>query len=643
MSTDLYGVRVLALDPSQRRVRLRVFVAYETRPDAFDHTPLPWDRTFFVRVLSDVNIPPWKYRRRRAPIDAAIPEDRRFDEAWIDANAWRYIERFERAATRNEPLTDPPDEGITLVHYERAGCWEQEPRMMQADFDVWVTKPAYIAHLELGMSWATTAYATQSDEMRADEAPDLPDFSPMKELFPFGARGAVRFTALSHDGAYLAANSSSGHIVVYETRGWTEVFRSSERAGWSKLGFVAGRSSLLCRNAYSTADKARLIDVARGGTSCKSPRETLLDRDGRLSFEASADGARSVVGGPRLRERARAGGAVREWSKSGWTSPTVISGDGKVVAGVPRATNDPVIALWNADTGEELARWRVHRSPQSITLSPDGRFVAYATDYDPAIVVRASDGAVVRRDKRRSNAFVTQAVHWDPRGRFVVSKLEPWTRSGPCHILVAPVGASKRGPLGPKAIRIAPARSKMNRAAIAAARLPGLCEEEFTQVLARHRAFLDAGGQGVTYVVRRKRGVPIAYYEAGERDVPEPIGAPADLSFRPLPKRLVGLDLAYADLTAVDGQGIDASRLVMVGATATDANFELACFRDAELSHVNFKRSNLRGADLRGADLRWCNFERCDLTGADFTGARFGGLSFKFAILDGIVGFGTDV
>lgn len=622
---------------------MRVFVVYETRPDAFDHTPLPFDRTFFLRVLADVGVPEWKYRRRRAPIDAAIPEDRRFDEAWVDANVWRYIESFERVATRNEPLADPPEEGITVCHYERAGCWEQESRLMQADFDVRVTRPEYLAHLERGMSWGTTAYATESDEMRADEAALLPDFSQSKELFPFGPRGTVRYTALSNDGAYLAANNSSGHVVVYETRGFAEVFRSTERVGWSKLGFVAGHPSLLCRNAYASADKALLIDVARGGKSSKSPRGLLLDRDGRLPFEASLDGARVVVNGPVMREHGAERVVDRAFAKSGWTYPTAISADGKVIAGVPRTGDEFVIALWNADTGEELARWSVHRSPTSVALSPDGRFVAFATDYDPAIVLRVSDGAVVRRDKRRSNEFLTKSVHWDPRGRFLVSKLEPWSRSGPCHILVAPIGTSKRRPKGPKAVRIVAAPSKMNPAAIAAARLAAPSDEELARLLERHKAFLEAGGRGVTYEVRRRRGVPIAYYEAGERDVPEDVGAPADLSRRPLPKSLVGLDLSEADLTAVDAEGVDATDAVMIGATATDASFERACFRNANLTRVNFTRSNLRGADFRGADLRQCDFERCDLTGADFTGAKFGGLNFKFAILDGIVGFGTDL
>lgn len=640
MSTDLYGVRVLAIDPANRRVKLRVFVVYETRPGAFDHTALPGDRSFFLRVLSGV--PAWKYRWMRAPIDAHIPPEQRYDEAWVNANAWRYIERFERVRTQNEPLLDPPDEGITVCHYERDGTWEQEPRLMQADFDVYVTRPEYLAHLELGMSWGTTAYGSGADELDADEAAVLPDFFQAKELFPFGPRGAVRSTALSHDGALFAAVNTSGHLVVYETERWSEVYRSAERRAFATIGFIAGHRSLLCLNRLVNVNKAKIIDVARGGREPPAPKHLLLDPNGRPACSASADGARAVVAGPHLLERSADGAIVREWTRPGWTHPTVISADGSTVAGVLRQGADREIALWNARTGDELARWSVERTPSSIALSPDGRFLACATNYGPAVVHRASDGTVVRQDKPQINAFVTESVHWDPRGRFVLSRLEPSSRSGPCHVLIAPIGASTRRPRGPRPIRIVPAPSKMNPSAIARARAeqPASSADDFARLVAGHQTFLAAGGRESTFAVRSKGGVPVAYFEEGDLEIDiEPL---ADLSLRTLPPSIAGVDLSCADLTAVDATGVDATRVTLVGASVTDSNFERACFRDANLSRANFRRSNLRGADLRGADLRKCNFERCDLTGADFTGAQIGGVKLKFATLDRVVGFGLD-
>lgn len=636
MSTDLYGIRVLALDRANRRVRLRVFVVYETRPDAFDHTPLPSDLSFFLRALGGV--PQWKYRWLRAPIDAAIPEGKRYDEPWVDANAWRYIERFERVSTRNEPLLDPPDEGVTMFHYEREGCWEQESRMMQADFDVWVTRPAFLAHLELGMSWGTTAYGTAAHALQPDEASILPDFLRAKPLYPFGPRSAVYSTALSHDGAYFAAGNTSGHIVVYETDRWSEVYRYAERRGLDSLAFIAGHASLLCRNRYAVAAKSMVIDVTRRGASRAVPSDVLLDSDGRPSFSASLDGTRSVVSGPRV----RVGDRVVERAKPerGWTHSTAISADGAVIAGVHNAGDSRDIVLSSALTGEVLTRLRAEREPTSLALSPDGRFLAYATNYDAAIVVRVSDGTVVRRDVRQINAFVTKAVHWDPRGRFVLSTLDPSSRRGPCHILIAPIGTARRVPRGPKAVRVVPAPSKMNPTAIASARKPALSAEAFAKLVAEHKAFLDTYGREHTFVVRRRRGVPVAYYEEDAREVD--IAGLADVSLRALPSSIAGLELSCADLTAVDAAGVDATGVRLRDATVTDAVFERACLRDADLSRANFTRSNLRGADLRGADLRRCNFERCDLTGADFTGAQIGGVKLKFATLDGVVGFGVE-
>ena len=45
MSTDLYRIRVMALDRPARRVTFRVFLAY------YDWSGLPTDPSFFMRVL----------------------------------------------------------------------------------------------------------------------------------------------------------------------------------------------------------------------------------------------------------------------------------------------------------------------------------------------------------------------------------------------------------------------------------------------------------------------------------------------------------------------------------------------------------------------------------------------------------------
>ena len=52
MSTDLYGVRVLEVEPDASRMRLRVFVVYYDTQYKY-HQPIPDNRSFFVRILCD--------------------------------------------------------------------------------------------------------------------------------------------------------------------------------------------------------------------------------------------------------------------------------------------------------------------------------------------------------------------------------------------------------------------------------------------------------------------------------------------------------------------------------------------------------------------------------------------------------------
>ena len=118
MSTDLYGVRVLEVDPDASRLRLRVFVVYYDTQYEY-HQPVPDDRSFFVRVLCD-----------RDALGDDIDSESRFDEKYIDSNAFRFVDRFEELERRNFPVESY--ESLADFYYERSGGWENEEQLVQA-------------------------------------------------------------------------------------------------------------------------------------------------------------------------------------------------------------------------------------------------------------------------------------------------------------------------------------------------------------------------------------------------------------------------------------------------------------------------------------------------------------------------------
>lgn len=160
MSTDLYRVRVLALDPAERRVIFRVFLVY------YDWSGVPTDPSFFLRIL-------WDKADTRfgggGPLGAEVSVKQFLDESWIDANTQRFVKRVTRLSLRNDPPAagkKPP----TFV-YE---SFEDEDILTQGDFEVEVTDERWLAHLSVGLTWQTTSYATRAmmphDDEQASEA-----------------------------------------------------------------------------------------------------------------------------------------------------------------------------------------------------------------------------------------------------------------------------------------------------------------------------------------------------------------------------------------------------------------------------------------------------------------------------------------
>ncbi len=156
MSTDLYGIRVLEVAPAEKRARLRVFVVYYDVAYK-SHQPLPNDLSFFLRIL-------WDKADTRfgggGPLGDEVSVDDICDEGYVDRNARRFVERAVGLEARNYPVKDWS--GFKDFYYENNGKWVDEEKLVQADYDVFVTDPKYLAHLRKGLSWGTTSYETKA-------------------------------------------------------------------------------------------------------------------------------------------------------------------------------------------------------------------------------------------------------------------------------------------------------------------------------------------------------------------------------------------------------------------------------------------------------------------------------------------------
>ena len=147
--SDRYRIRVLAIDKPARRVSLRVFVVcYDS---IVVRQGIPTDASLFLRILCTGAM-----SVRTESLREIISDDQFFDEAWIDANTHRFIERVTRTRAQNDrPAKDkqPP----MFV----AETFMDEDILTQADFEVVVTDARWIEHLTVGMTWQTSASATR--------------------------------------------------------------------------------------------------------------------------------------------------------------------------------------------------------------------------------------------------------------------------------------------------------------------------------------------------------------------------------------------------------------------------------------------------------------------------------------------------
>ncbi|MGW3570136.1 hypothetical protein ACWDSL_40775 [Streptomyces sp. NPDC000941] len=114
--------------------------------------------------------------------------DEFLEEEWVDRHTRRFVERVERVAGRNNPLSAEhrallqtlADAGVADVgfFYERDDRWRHEDQLVQGDYDVWVRDSRWLSSLYVGQSWGTTSYETEADFTPEEVVARIPGTGP---------------------------------------------------------------------------------------------------------------------------------------------------------------------------------------------------------------------------------------------------------------------------------------------------------------------------------------------------------------------------------------------------------------------------------------------------------------------------------
>lgn len=430
--TDLYGVRVLALDPSKRYVRLRAVVLYyDTSPPYADP---PDDSSFFFRLL-------WEAARDGAPLGDLVTIDEILDESWVDANTRWFIESVERVAVHNHPFTAENVEQLA----ESGGRdddyrWLNEDHHMHADYDVVVTDPRWLGQLELEDWWSTPSHPTRADLLRPHEAGAVPDLrSPVVVLSPFEVEPHDQL-AFSDDGRYLAVTSTSGELAVLDTTEWRECVRvhpdgySTPRLMWvpGQHVITLGRWDDVSQLAYDAASGNR-VEAPRQVGDLRSPTGRYRVGDApppslRLISESGED--RVVPTG----KGEKGWLVVRERVAFPADESVMLVARGATVYAMDPADGRAVATIGTGDA-------RI----TTLRVSPGGDYLATSTDsgVKEVSIRRVSDYQVVTRQQFGPEQ-TPDVMAWSPDGRRLAVSLG--RTDGPTELRVFPIGLPAEPP-----------------------------------------------------------------------------------------------------------------------------------------------------------------------------------------------------
>ncbi|GAA2410065.1 hypothetical protein GCM10010191_18450 [Actinomadura vinacea] len=610
MSTDIFGARVLGVDLDRREVRFRVFVVYYETAGRGYMPPPDRDRAFFLGLL-------WESGRWDHPIgEATISVDQILDADWCAVNARWFVEDVECTARRNDP---PSAEGWEVLHdfyYERAGRWEHEDHLVQADYTVRVTSERWIEHLDEGDAWGTTHYPLWADDPRPEDLPHVPDLrNPAKVLEPF--RGdQTKELAFSDDGRYLAVYSYEAELVVYETATWSEHGRERIAADFfsARLMWVPGRPVVTILDKEDGTQAAYDAD-ARAVTSVPEEAGFARSRTGRHRVEFGYQYGVRFIGGPTVLGSDEEGLTIESVSFTEDESRLFAAGMDPAVHVI-----DPACGAVVGKQDEPCDRiW-------AVAVSPDGAFTAtsvFAHERDAKQEVRIRRvGRPEIITRHRPGEFVT-CLEWSPDGRLLAAVVND---DGGSQVHILPVGLPAEPP---EALRPPPGSPQPKEEApeldpdlmhdLAMSGDP-VTQDELDAVAREHARWVDSGGGFGGFETFAVGGVVLAVYQGPSGKE----GAQAELRNRLLPSDLDlrGVALPWAVLTGIVGESLDLSGADLRGATITDARLSQARLRGTNLRDADLSRSDLRNADLSGADLTGTDLENADLTGARLDGAK---------------------
>ncbi|WP_051467680.1 pentapeptide repeat-containing protein [Actinomadura oligospora] len=609
MSTDIFGVRVLGVDPDRREVRFRVFVVYYETAARSHLSPPGRDRGFHLGLL-------WESGRWDHPIgEATISVEQILDDDWRAANARWFVEDVECTARRNDPPSPECWELLNDFYHERAGRWRDEDHLVQADYTVRVTHERWIEHLSEGDAWGSTWYPLWADDPRPEDLPHLPDLrDPVAVLEPFDG-GEAEELAFSDDGRYLAVLHGEGELVVYATATWSEHARESIASGFvhPRLMWVPGRPVITVldreddRQAAYDADARVVTAVPEEGGFARS-------RTGRHRVEFGYQSGVRFLGGPTVLGSGEDRVSIGSVSFTEDESRLFAAGTGPVVhvidpgTGVVDRIDEPCDQLW------------------AVAVSPDGAYLAtslFVSHRDERQEVRVRRvGRPEIATRHRPGAFVPR-LEWSPDGRLLAAIVNdqdaPKVHLLPVGLPAEPPEALRPPPGGPRTREPKPELDPQLTRELAFSGDP-VTQDELDVVARDHSRWVDSGGGFGGFQTLAVGGLVIAVYEGPNgKD-----GSQARLANRMLPSDLGLREVAlpWADLTGVVGESVDLSGAYLRGATITDAHLSRACLRNAILRDADLSRADLRDADLSGADLTGTDLEDADLTGARLDGAK---------------------
>ncbi|MEV0647410.1 tetratricopeptide repeat protein [Phytomonospora sp. NPDC050363] len=357
MSTDLYGVRVLEVAPAEPRVRFRVFVVYYDTGSR-THAPLPDDPSFFLSLLWEAS--------HREPLTSLHPlwmvsAKQIVDEAWIAAETHRYVRGAERVETRNHPVTDDLWPRLSDFYYLRDDGWHDEETLVQADYDVEVTDPRWLAALSPGQTWATTSYSSRSDLVTEPEAPAVLELRrPALTLDPFTGEeddgGTPGDLAFSDDGRFLAVTNQACELVVFDTGDWSERTRIAGSPLWGQdVRWIPGTHLVTGRD---------LDEEPEAGARVRA-----YDVDAGAETEVTEPPLRATPHGAEARRLANTAAGSGEACAIRPDGAHLVTGDG----------DDPGrgLSLWRVADGKLLTRCLADADiVRELAWSPDGTTLA---------------------------------------------------------------------------------------------------------------------------------------------------------------------------------------------------------------------------------------------------------------------------